>query len=235
MLPIDYHLRWVFLFVPEHPDAVSSIHDELISCTRITQPPAEMLLFRERFDVWRLILVIYPTFTPVPVDVGKLVHSQSVFLVEGSAVQGFGGSNGLLRSLILHKSESGMALADVMDAEPTHVYPSDIFLSLRGMKMDSSFVFPTVLSFRSRNLISFCLLSSGTIGRPSMTTNASRPSSSRTSYCSLKSACSRSVEILAQAAIRTHRKSQSPHPRRRNPRRPEGCQSSGPYLRVSLL
>ena len=53
--------------------------------------------------------------------------------------------------------------------------------------MASSEVLPTALSFLCKNLINFCRLSSGTTGRPSMTTNVSKPSSSFTSYCALRS------------------------------------------------
>lgn len=53
--------------------------------------------------------------------------------------------------------------------------------------MASSLVWPTVLSFFSRYLMSLGLLSSGTMGSPSRTTKVSRPSSSLTSYCARRS------------------------------------------------
>lgn len=62
-----------------------------------------------------------------------------------------------------------------------------MFFSFSGIKTASSEVLPAALSFLNRNLMSFCLLSSGTIGSPSMTTKVSRPSSSFTSYCALRS------------------------------------------------
>src|SRR3954468_2594809 len=69
----------------------------------------------------------------------------------------------------------------------SNTHPSVIFLSLTGMNTASSEVLPTELSFLKRNLTSFCRLSSGTTGRPSMTINVSRPSSTFTSYCALRS------------------------------------------------
>jgi len=66
-------------------------------------------------------------------------------------------------------------------------YPSVLPSSFVGMNMASSLVFPAASNFFSTYLMSFDLFSSGTIGKPSMTTKASRPSSSRTSYCSFKS------------------------------------------------
>ena len=66
-------------------------------------------------------------------------------------------------------------------------YPSVIPFSLTGMKKPSSFTFPALFSSFTKYFMSFGLLSSGTTGSPSATTKASRPCSSRTSYCSLRS------------------------------------------------
>ena len=81
-------------------------------------------------------------------------------------------------------------LDDAMSGNPPiyiDSYPSDIPLSSTGMKTASALVRPTVFNFRTKYFTSLSLLSSGTTGRPSRTTKASRPSSKRTSYCAFKS------------------------------------------------
>ena len=113
-----------------------------------------------------------------------------MLLVEGDTVQLLDGGDGLFGGLVLDKSEPAI-ISITLNFEPAsrmpNTHPSVIFLSVSGIKTASSEVWPTVLSFLNRNLISFCLLSSGTTGRPSITTNVSRPSSSLTSYCALRS------------------------------------------------
>ena len=102
-------------------------------------------------------------------------------------MKGFRSCNRLLGRFKFHKGIS-LDVSRFPKFLQNHSYPSDIFLSSRGIKMASSLVLPTVFSFFSKNLTSFCLLSSGTTGKPSMTTKASKPCSSLTSYCAWRSA-----------------------------------------------
>lgn len=68
-----------------------------------------MLLFCKRFDVWRLVLVINPTFASISIDIGKLVDGESVLFVKCGAMKSFGSSNGLLGGLVFNKGEANPA------------------------------------------------------------------------------------------------------------------------------
>ena len=109
-----------------------------------------------------------------------------MLFVERSTVKSPDRCGCLFGCFVLYKCEAS-EVSVVHHLRCAQPYPSEKFFSFRGMKIASSLVFPTVLSFFSRNLTSFCLLSSGTTGRPSMTTNVSRPCSSLTSYWAWRS------------------------------------------------
>jgi hypothetical protein len=187
-------LWWVCLVVPEHANLVATVKGELITGVAISHPRAQVLLLLERFRSDWLVFFIDTTFTTITLDIHQLVDSHNVLLIERDAVQLLDGGNCHFRGFIFHKSEPispQQKLEIVHDSSLSHwisnTHPSVIFLSLTGMKTASSEVLPTELSFLNKNLTSFCRLSSGTTGRPSMTINVSSPSSTFTSYCSLRS------------------------------------------------
>lgn len=72
-----------------------------------------MFFFTEGLNVRWLVLVIDATFTSISINVGQLVDGESVLLVEGGAMQGFGSCDRLLRSLIFNESEPRLVLAEV--------------------------------------------------------------------------------------------------------------------------
>lgn len=123
----------------------------------------------------------------------------------------------MLWRCVLDESISRVTSAFAHPKDSRSIYPSDMPSSFNGMKIASSLVLPTVLSLRKRNLTSFCLLSSGTTGRPSITTNASKPSSNRTLYWSFRSVKNRYVSPMFTLRRRhPHLRSQAPRLHRTN-------------------
>jgi hypothetical protein len=106
-----HDVLWVVLLpVPKDPDMVAPVHDELIpgvdTVRVISNPPSQVLLLREWVNARRTILLLDATFPSVTINIGELVDGDGVLLVEGSAVEGFGGGDGLLGRLIFHKGEA---------------------------------------------------------------------------------------------------------------------------------
>ena len=66
-----------------------------------------MFLGFEIVNVRRLILVVNPSFSTVPLDIGELVDGESVSPVNGGAVKLFGGGDCLLWCLVLDKGITG--------------------------------------------------------------------------------------------------------------------------------
>lgn len=190
---VDHILWGVALVVPEHPDLVAPEEGELVTSTGVRQPRAQMLLLLERFDMRWFVLFIDTSLTAIAIDIHQFVNGKGVLLIQRNIVEVFDGGDGLLGGLVLDESKTVVPriqyqyLSCSISAVDQNTHPSDMFLSLSGIKTASSEVWPTELSFLSKNLMSFCLLSSGTTGSLSMTTKVSKLSSSFTSYCALRS------------------------------------------------
>jgi len=65
-----------------------------------------MLFLLKWFDCRGGILIINPAFAPVPVDIGQLVDSECVLLVEGGKIELADGRSSLRSGRILDKGES---------------------------------------------------------------------------------------------------------------------------------
>src|SRR4051812_15585148 len=65
-----------------------------------------MLLLFERLGVGWLIFLVDAALTPVPINICKLINSESVFLVKGGSVEMLNSGHGLFRCLVLDESES---------------------------------------------------------------------------------------------------------------------------------
>lgn len=140
----------------------------------------------ELFNIWWLVFIIYPSFPAITFNICKLINGEGVLFVNKGAMKLLGSCNSLLWCLIFDKGVT-VCVSPGFSRVYLLTYPSVLPWSLTGMKNPSSLTLPTALSFFTTNLTSFGLLSSGTIGSPSTTTNASKPCSSRTSYCSFRS------------------------------------------------
>lgn len=151
-----------------------------------------MLALSERFDGGRDIFVLDAALATKVLDVGELVDTDGMFPVEGDAVEGFAGGEGLFGGFVL---DEGVAVCKGQRSQVyseggggRKPYPSVIpVASSTGMKTLSGLILPTSLSFLHRNLMSLDFWSWVTTGQPSTTMNVSRPSSSRTSCCSRRS------------------------------------------------
>ena len=140
----------------------------------------------EFFNIGWLVFVVNTSFPAISFDICELINGESVLFINKGAMKLLGSCNSLLWCLIFDK---GVTVCVSLGFKYVYLltYPSVLPWSLTGMKNPSSLTLPTALSFFTTNLTSFGLLSSGTMGSPSTTTNASKPCSSRTSYCSFKS------------------------------------------------
>lgn len=85
-MPVDYIL-WLFLFlIPINAHIVAVEHDELIAAILISKPPAQMLFFLERFNLWRLVLFVHAALAAIAVDIGESVDEHGVLLVERGSI-----------------------------------------------------------------------------------------------------------------------------------------------------
>lgn len=222
--PIDDIFWGVALVVPEHSDLVTPEKGKLVTSAGIRQPRAQVFLLLEGLDRWSLVLFIDTSLTAIAVDIHQFVHGQGVLLIQGGTVQVLDCGDGLFGGLILDEGKSKLCKrtnisfihSPVVISLQKSTYPSDIFLSLMGIKTASSEVWPTALSFLNKNFTSFCLLSSGTTGRPSMTIKVSRLSSSFTSYCALRSGEQKSGHVSQKRGTKGKNRSSAEnltHPR----------------------
>lgn len=113
MLAVDDGLGGLFFVIPEDTDGVGPVHGELIATTtaRIGQKGAQVLLLDEGLDLGRHVVLFDPPLATVTVDVGHLVDSQGVLLVQGHHVQLPHGGGGLGRRGEFDKGESVAGLA----------------------------------------------------------------------------------------------------------------------------
>ena len=146
-----------------------------------------MLLFCKVIDLGWLVFIVDAALPSESFNVCDLIDGEIMSFVDGGTVELLGSCDGLLWRLVFDESIAEPDELASLPFKKGESYPSVIPFSLTGMKKPSSFTFPALFSNFTKYFISFGLLSSGTTGSPSATTKASRPCSSRTSYCSLRS------------------------------------------------
>lgn len=99
---------WVVLFaVPEDADVLVAVHCELVARVGVREPGAEVLAFGEGLDGGGGVFVFDAAFAAVVFDVGELVDADGVFAVEGDAVEGFAGGEGLFRGVVFDEGVAG--------------------------------------------------------------------------------------------------------------------------------
>lgn len=107
---VDNRFGLLVSLVPENADAVTTVHDELVTTVVVTQPPAQVLLLLERFNLGGRVVLVDAALATKALNVGQLVDSHGVLLVQRGAVQGLDGGLGLCGRLVLDK---GVALGHV--------------------------------------------------------------------------------------------------------------------------
>lgn len=113
-LSVHDHVGLVLLLVPENTDILATVHDELVPALMVAQPPAQVLLLLERRDFGLLVVLVDATLPAVSLDVGEFVDGDGVLLVEGGAVQGLDGGDGLGGSLVFDKCVSSSLLVGIV-------------------------------------------------------------------------------------------------------------------------
>ena len=106
---VDNVLGLILLVVPVNSNAVTSVHDELVSAATggILKKPSQVLLLHKLVDVWRLVLLVNASFAAVSLDIGHLVDAECVLLVERNHVQLPRRGGSLTRGGVFHKCETG--------------------------------------------------------------------------------------------------------------------------------
>jgi len=109
MLPVDDILGLVLLVIPEDADGVSPVHNELVAAAigGVGHKPPKVLLLLEGLYLGGNKLLADATFPPIPVNVGELVDTQGVLLVEGHIVELPDSGRGLSGGRVLDESEPG--------------------------------------------------------------------------------------------------------------------------------
>ena len=84
------------------------MHHELIATTVIAEPPSKMFFLCERFNVWRVIVLIHATFAAISLHVRDFVHRNGVFLIQWGAMKELDRLHCLIRRFIFDKSKSSI-------------------------------------------------------------------------------------------------------------------------------
>lgn len=106
VLAVDNRVGLLVPLVPEDADTVAAVHDKLVAAVVVAQPPAQVLLLLELVHLRRVVLLLDAALTAEALDVGKLVDSHSVLLVQWGTVQRLDGSLGLCGRLVFDKGVS---------------------------------------------------------------------------------------------------------------------------------
>ena len=134
VFPVYDGLRRVLLVVPKDTNIVAAEYDELISAIGVTKPGPEVLSFSKRCDFRLNVFIINLSFTAILLNIGQLVDSKGMLLVQGNAVKLLRSGNGLFGCLIFDKGESLEQLVSLaLKRYLFWPYPSDMPCSFMGM------------------------------------------------------------------------------------------------------
>jgi hypothetical protein len=133
---IDNHLGCVSLVVPEDANALTAEHNHLVTSTsgRVGQPGAKVLLLDKVLDLGSVELLGNSTLSAKAIDVGKLVDSHGVLLVESDPIELLHCCGSFSRSRVFNKGKStGRSIISPPRKSSQVAYPSVSPLSPRGM------------------------------------------------------------------------------------------------------